>query len=179
MTSRTILLACGLALGAGASTADPLAEMQRCRKITDSLRRIVCYDAITLPAAGESTAGPAGGAPLATAPSPTASSPTPRAAVQPTASPGRGPDPDFGLPSRPVAAAQDAVETAIAGTFDGWLAGAKFTLANGQVWQVTDGSTAAYDARRDPKVRISRGMLGSYFMQIDGVAQTPRVKRLQ
>jgi hypothetical protein len=179
MNSRSIFLACGLALGAGVSAADPLAEIQRCRKIADSLQRIVCYDAITLSAASESTPARGGGPPAAIAASPPAAGPTSRAVVSPTASPGRGADPDFGLPSRPVPAAQDAVETAIAGTFDGWLVGARFTLANGQVWQVTDGSTATYDARRDPKVRITRGMLGSYFMQIDGVAQMPRVKRLQ
>lgn len=71
-----------------------------------------------------------------------------------------------------------ALESSISGLFEGWQPQSRIRLANGQVWQVTDGSEGVY-ARRDPKVRISRGTLGSFFMQIDGVSQTPRVRRIE
>jgi len=51
-------------------------------------------------------------------------------------------------------------------------------MANGQLWEVTDGSQAAYRLS-DPKVRISRGISGSFFMEIQGVSQTPRVRRIE
>lgn len=70
------------------------------------------------------------------------------------------------------------MESTIAGTFEGWLAGSRLRLANGQVWEIADGSSASY-LLRDPKVRITRGMLGSFFMTIEGVAQSPRVRRIQ
>jgi hypothetical protein len=46
------------------------------------------------------------------------------------------------------------------------------------VWEIVDGSTAVYRLH-SPKVRVSRGLLGSYFLEIEGVAQAPRVKRVQ
>jgi len=86
--------------------------------------------------------------------------------------------PDFGLPQRPAFERSEALETSVAGNFDGWGPDEKITLANGQVWQISDGSSAGYSLR-EPKVRITRGSFGGFFMQVDGVSQTPRVKRLR
>lgn len=71
------------------------------------------------------------------------------------------------------------MESTINGRFDGWVADTRFVLANGQVWQINDGSTTAYVAQLNAKVRVTRGLLGSYFMQVEGVSQMPRVKRLR
>jgi hypothetical protein len=46
------------------------------------------------------------------------------------------------------------------------------------VWEVSDGSTTAYNLR-SPKVKITRGVSGTFFMAIEGVSQTPRVRRLR
>jgi hypothetical protein len=51
-------------------------------------------------------------------------------------------------------------------------------LANGQVWQITDGSEGVYSLV-DPLVTIERGSFGSFFLRIEGVGQTPKVRRLQ
>lgn len=157
-------------------------ELRRCRVIVDNAARFACYEAIVLPGGGGAapvrpavapTAQPA--APVTVRP-PSVAAPTASAAAAPpsTAAAAR----DFGLPERSAAAAVESIDSSINGEFEGWTAGARLRLANGQVWQIVDGSNAAYSLR-DPKVRVSRGLFGSFFISIDGVSQTPRVRRLQ
>jgi hypothetical protein len=55
--------------------------------------------------------------------------------------------------------------------------GTRLKLENGQVWEVVDASKAAYSLER-PAVRVSRGVLGSFFIEIQGVSRTPRVRRV-
>lgn len=142
----------------GAVAADD-AALQRCRQLADATQRLACYDAIVLPR-GAQTAGPTAAA-------------APTVAAQ-TAS--------FGLESRPAPAAGpaplEAIESMIEGRFEGWLPRSALKLANGQVWEIADGSTAAYRLT-SPKVRITRGVSGSFFLAVEGVSQTPRVRRLQ
>jgi hypothetical protein len=139
-----------------AVAADDLA-LQRCRELRDTAARLTCYDAIPLSAAP------------ASAPTPSPAAALPAAAT-------------FGLESRPTPSAAPppvaSIESAIDGPFDGWLPRGHLKLANGQVWEVTDGSQAAYNLK-SPKVKITRGVSGAFFMAIEGVAQTPRVRRLR
>jgi hypothetical protein len=186
----------GIALGVAAwpSAADVAVELRRCRQIADAPARVSCYDAIALPVApatAPTSAGPAPGpAPGSTVGSaagsavtaPTRVASAPLAAPTPataTAAAAPSTDPSFGLPAKPPPPAQDAVESTIVGRFDGWIPDGRITLANNQVWQINDGSTAAYSPRQDPKVRITRGTLGSYFLEVEGLSQTPRVKRIR
>lgn len=151
-----ILLACA-PLGTLAAND---AALQRCRGLADATTRLACYDAIALPAAltpaAATNAGPA------------------TLAALPVAS--------FGLETRPAPAAGPApltaMDSAIDGAFDGWLPNSVLKLANGQSWQIADGSTAAYRLR-NPKVQVKRGVSGSFFMAVEGVVQTPRVRRVQ
>jgi hypothetical protein len=133
------------------------AALQRCRDLRDAAARLACYDAIPLSASSS-----------------TAPSALPATAPQPAAA--------FGLESRPAPSAAPQpltfIESAIDGPFDGWLPRGQLKLANGQAWEVTDGSQAAYRLQ-SPKVKITRGVSGSFFMTIDGVAQTPRVRRVR
>lgn len=148
MKHHFLLLLIGGWIGASAADDDALA---RCRATTDATSRLACYDAI----------------PLA----------RPRDAVVQGATP--LPASSFGLESRSVAPlAVASLESTIEGLFDGWLPRSQLKLANGQVWEISDGSQAAYDLR-GPKVRITRGVAGSFFMAIEGVAQTPRVRRVR
>ena len=45
------------------------------------------------------------------------------------------------------------------------------------MWQLVEDSRGAYNLR-DPKVTIRRAALGSFMMDIDGVNQTLRVRRV-
>jgi hypothetical protein len=152
MKQTFVFLLAGACLCAEAADDE---AMQRCREVRDTAARLACYDAIPLSAA-----------PAVTAPGPTAVPP-------PAAS--------FGLESRPSPTATPVVvsiESAIDGPFDGWLPRGQLKLANGQVWEVSDGGQAAYDLK-SPKVKITRGVSGSFFMAIEGVSQTPRVRRVK
>ncbi|MBL8343787.1 MAG: hypothetical protein JNL30_20145 [Rubrivivax sp.] len=170
------LVICGAGGWATAQDSGLERDLRRCRAIADSLARIVCYDAIALPGAGAAASA---------APVPVAAAPVvgvvPPAAAPASASPPVGSNAmrDFGLPERAAAQQLQFVESTIQGDFDGWTPGARVRLANGQLWEVVDGSTASYAQQRNPKVRIERGWLGSYFMNVEGVAHIPRVRRLQ
>jgi hypothetical protein len=72
----------------------------------------------------------------------------------------------FGL-VREVAPVVDlpAIESTIPGHFDGWYPNRRIRLANGQVWQVADGSSRVYDLD-NPKVTIRRGVLGAFYLDL-------------
>jgi hypothetical protein len=72
-----------------------------------------------------------------------------------------------------------AVDSHIPGEFRGWEAGSRIKLANGQVWEVADGSRGALAPVIDPKVRVRRGVLGSFYLEIEGLNRSPRVRRVE
>lgn len=147
---------------AGAARADT-AAVQRCRTIPDAAARLACYDAIALPGIG-SRAG--WGAPVGAAPT------TP--AAPSAATPGS----DFGLPRQAGDAAAERVVARVAGRVEDFPAGHRFTLDNGQVWQLTEAASGYY--RLDnPQVTITRGVFGGFVMSIDGVNALLRVRRVR
>ena len=155
--SRTIpasLLCLGVAAGAFADDA----SLQRCRDMKDPAQRLACYDAI----------------PLGVAPAPA------RAPSPPGAPPASTPTllQRFGFEGRAQPDELPSVESTIPGLFEGWGPRSTFKLANGQVWQVTE-ETSRMAYVQSPKVRVTRGAMGSFFMEIEGVSQSPRVRRVQ
>lgn len=155
---------CGLAalVLAQPSWADT-AAIQRCRIIPEAAARLACYDAIALPGVG-SRAG--WGAPVG---APT--SPAPGAA--PAATGG-----DFGLENRQREGVPDTLSSRIVGKVSEFANGTRFTLDNGQVWQIVDDTRGVYELD-NPPVRIERALLGSFLMTIEGVNQRPRVRRIR
>ncbi|MDH5264386.1 MAG: hypothetical protein OEX21_06535, partial [Betaproteobacteria bacterium] len=85
----------------------------------------------------------------------------------------------FGLEQRKPEVVVDAIESTLPGSFDGWGPKANFRLANGQVWQVADDSSGSTRTIENPKVRIRRGALGAFYLEIEGTNRSPRVRRLQ
>lgn len=171
-----LLLACLATLPILAQAQE--SALRQCRAIADAQARLACYDGIPLaaasappspqpkPAAASATSAPlAGAVPVAVPAAPPAAPP----AAAPLAA-------QFGLPS--PAEAILAVETRFEGLFEGWRPGERIRLANGQVWQVVDGSSGVYDLK-NPKVTIRRGALGRYFLDIEGAAKTPTVRRVE
>jgi len=150
-----------VSLISGTALADD-AAMLRCRSITDSTARLACYDAIAI------TPAPPG--------APAAAKTVPDQATQQATQ-----RQQFGLENTPQPGAPpvlDAIESSIPGPFEGWRGNARFQLANGQVWQVTDGSSA-FENLNNPKVKIRRGALGAFYLEIEGTNRSPRVRRLQ
>jgi len=84
----------------------------------------------------------------------------------------------FGLPRVSTEPKLDVIESRIPGRFQGWGPNSRIELANGQVWQVTDDSRGVYDLD-NPKVSIRRGVLGAFYLEIEGQSRSPKVRRLR
>jgi hypothetical protein len=70
------------------------------------------------------------------------------------------------------------VASTVGSDFSGWRPNDEIALENGQIWQVVDGS--AYAVRPGTRIAsVRRGILGSNFLDIDGVALAPRVRRIK
>jgi hypothetical protein len=163
-------------LAAAQATADALArELARCRAVADAAARLKCYDLI-VPGEGAGSAAAATTTASATAASATAGgAASPPAAAGPATAAAAA---RFGLEHLPMPGANDEVRSSIPGRFTGWEAKTRWRLANGQVWQVADGSRAYYQLE-SPAVRITRGALGSFFMEISGVSHAVPVRRVE
>lgn len=138
-----------LLLISNAAFADDTA-MLRCRELSDPSLRLACYDSVTIPA----SEGPA---PLA----------EPRQKLD-----------QFGMDRQVPKSELQAIVSHIEGRFDGWGPKEKIQFANGQVWQISDDSRAVLNVS-SPRVRVHRGLLGSYFLEIEGTSHSPRVKRVR
>ena len=157
-----------LLLASGAALADD-AGIMRCRGIADGVKRLACYDALVVPSPAAKPAA-----------APAQSQPQAGAAAQAAAPAGTGqqtPE-QFGIERRPAKTDLDAIESRILGHWDGWEAKSRIKLENGQVWQVTDDSSQ-YFYVDNPKITIRRGLLGAYYLEVEGSNATARVRRLQ
>lgn len=70
------------------------------------------------------------------------------------------------------------IVSSIPGLFEGWRPGDRIRLANGQLWQVSDDSSAVYQLR-DPKVTVRRAVMSTFVLDIEGARKLPRVRRLE
>lgn len=68
------------------------------------------------------------------------------------------------------------VQTKLLGEFRGWQTGTVFNLENGQRWRVESGSYNTPPEAGPLKVRIVPGLMGSFFLEIEGVRQKPKIK---
>ncbi len=137
--------------------------------MADTAQRLACYDAV-LPTASNS-AKPGAVPTAAVAPVTAAASIAPAPAAPPRQTPEQ-----FG--QDPRLTSLESIETRYTGTFEGWSPRDKIRLANGQVWQVVDESSSAVYLQ-NPKVRIRRGALGAFFLEVEGLNRSARVKRLE
>lgn len=141
-----------LMLFSAAASADD-GGMLRCRGLTEAAARLACYDALPLPSV--------------------ASKSTPAIATIAPQTPAQ-----FGLESKAYKSELDLIESRIVGRFEGWSAGSRIKLDNGQVWQVGD-NTSRYLDMNNPKVVVRRGVLGAFYLEIEGTNHSPKVKRVQ
>ena len=139
------------------------ASLLQCRGVTEAGARLACYDAIPVGRAAPAVAVAAAPAAAPVAPAPASAATAAKAAEQ-----------SFGLPQK---VDLESIESTIPGKFEGWGPNQQFTLANGQVWRIADGSSAYYVAK-DVKVKIHKKTFTNY-MTIEGVNQTPNVRRVK
>lgn len=74
---------------------------------------------------------------------------------------------------------EEPIESTLQGEFRGFGKGRRYTLENGQVWEQTDAARLAGVRKTDPKVTIRPGMLGVWWMQIDGYNTRAKVRRIE
>ncbi len=137
--------------------AQPLAA-QQCRALADPQARLSCYD-------GWVDRQAAAVKPVA--------APVPAAAAV-TAAPAA----TFGLEQQARQTEVQFVDSEIPGLFEGWGPKQVIKLANGQLWQISDGSSAVLYLT-NPKVRVRRGMFGSFVLEFEASNVSAKVSRLE
>lgn len=158
-------LALAALLAAPALQAQPLAgDLKACRQLTDAARRLACYDAMPLPAEPPAKAAAVAPAAPVVAPAPPA---------DPAAKFGQE---SVKQPDAPPELKQ--IESRVSGRFAGWGPNTRIELDNGQIWRVADGSSAIYDLN-NPKAVVHRGMLGAYYLEIEGIGFQVKVTRVR
>lgn len=126
----------------------PAAALADCVALADPAQRLACYDR---------AAGRAADAPAA------------------VPAPGSG----FGRAPQAAPEEKEALEARIVGDFRQWKKGTRVTLDNGQVWKVTGDGDAYYpNLPRDPAVTIRRGLLRSYWMELNDIGRRVKVVRV-
>lgn len=155
---KTLPLA--LLISAGlASAQTPDAELARCAGLAEPAARLACLDPLVAAAVARLQ-------------------PAAQAAAQAKAQ-----EQAFGVAALPVAkqaapAMPESLDSEIEGYVDGWRPNTHFKLKNGQVWRVSDGSSGDLGLR-NPKVRVKRNFLGTYFLEFEGRNDAPKVRRVQ
>ncbi|MFC5577291.1 hypothetical protein ACFPOA_04580 [Lysobacter niabensis] len=71
------------------------------------------------------------------------------------------------------------VSSSLKGEFRGWQAGTVFELENGQRWRVVDGEYYTPTRLANPKVTVKPGLLGSWYIRIEGVSIGAKVRRVE
>lgn len=74
---------------------------------------------------------------------------------------------------------REPIEAALAGEFNGFGKGRQYTLDNGQVWEQTDDARVSGVRRQAPGVKITPGLMGVWYLQIDGVNTRAKVRRIK
>lgn len=161
------------------------ADLLRCRTIADVAGRVACYDAIPVQPAGR--ASPAAAAVAATAATNAANiamataTPVAATAPVPAISAAEAAEKNFGLSATQMRKPDEAtfIQSTLIGRIDGWGPNTTFRLANGQTWRVSDDSSGNINEIDQPKIKITRNLLGTIFLEIEGASQAPRVRRVQ
>ena len=170
----TLLFILVSATAAGAQDSLP-SQVTACLQITGMLQRLACYDrvahAISPAPATRSNPVPK---PLASAPPAAAGAVPPVAVMAPPSGLGSERLPQAVSPSRvpqQLLAGVASISYDARGHFT-------VTLDNGQVWRQLEGDTTMLTGSRISTVRITRGALGSYDLNVVGRNASYRVTRL-
>ena len=73
----------------------------------------------------------------------------------------------------------EPIESTLVGEFTGFGKGKKYTLQNGQVWEQIEPASLSGVRKTDVSVKIKPGVLGNWFMKIDGYNTQAKVRRIK
>ncbi|HET7083352.1 MAG TPA: hypothetical protein VFI23_01165 [Rhizomicrobium sp.] len=169
-----------LAMAGAAMAQDSLpVQLTACLQITGLLQRLACYDRVAHSVGPVPRSAPTSRPAMQTIP-PFASAAPPAAYVAPpiAAAPPAGLGSERLRRAAPVKRASE-MTASVAGISYDPRGRFTVTLDNGEVWRQLEGDTGRLDAPKNFTVRISRGALGSYDLNVVGRNATYRVLRLQ
>lgn len=89
-----------------------------------------------------------------------------------------GPANRFGYRA-PVDQPRSTVASTLVGSFSGWDSHTRLSLANGQLWQVSESGSWSCQSLKNPKVTIKPMLLGSWLAYIQGCSNSVRVERVR
>ncbi|HDS1559033.1 hypothetical protein NJH49_12185 [Stenotrophomonas maltophilia] len=72
---------------------------------------------------------------------------------------------------------KEPITGVLQGEFRGFGKGRVYSLDNGQQWEQTDATSISGVRRQSPKVSITPGMLGVWYLKVEGVNTQPKVRR--
>lgn len=72
--------------------------------------------------------------------------------------------------------AAEAIESRLVGDYDGWSGRTSFKLENGQIWQQVSGGQRIDKKRSSPAVKVYPGVLGAYWLEVEGIRERVKVK---
>lgn len=143
----------------------------QCKSVSNAIQRLACYDklATNLQNAGVPAASYRPALPTQSA---VQSPATPNVAPQPN----YVPENEFGLEhKRPVETMSDTMVAAITQLSADPYGKKKLVLDNGTVWKQADASRLKL--KEGQKVTIKRGVLGAFYLTVDGLNRSMKVKR--
>jgi len=167
-----------LVIGANALAQQSAAE---CARIESDRERLACFDRLfaTGGDVGESTTTP-GSADIDALPADNRLGVRDRNGRGDQREARREPPPggDFGLEKSPLELGGDSMSATAVGSFGFWNPGQRIELSNGQIWQVTN-DTGFYYKVDDPQITIRKGLFSAFYLHIDGISKSLKVKRIR
>lgn len=93
--------------------------------------------------------------------------------------PERGtPEERFGMEKKVLELGGDEMSSTAIGEFRLWNKGQRIELENGQVWEITN-DTNLFHKATNPRVTIEKGLFSAFYLHIDGVSKSLKVRRIR
>lgn len=74
---------------------------------------------------------------------------------------------------------KEPITATLQGEFRGFGKGRLYVLDNAQQWEQVDETTAAGVRRQAPRVTIKPGVMGAWYLKVDGINTQPKVRRVK
>jgi hypothetical protein len=180
MKKRAVsLIALICALGASSVQAETVAQaIEKCRNTDNSLKRLVCYDNVAKSLRQyEGVDSELSQLPALTVKRPASVPSTPVQPAQPEAR-NAVPENEFGLEhKRDLSKEASELQVTIAELSKTVRGKHKLTFSDGSVWQQTDETYLKFE--KGQVVTVERGLLGSFYLSVEGLNKRMKVKRLR
>lgn len=88
------------------------------------------------------------------------------------------PEERFGMEKKVLELGGDEMSSTALGEFRLWNRGQRIELENGQVWEIIN-DTNLFHKTTNPRVTIEKGLFSAFYLHIDGVSKSLKVRRIR